>query len=212
MENKRFKLFLTSNDVNSFGKSYSISKIFIYFVTTLSFVVLIFSFIGFYHIFLNSHENNNSFPINEQNITIEFIKDPVSPKNGSDFETSFITSNFGENHYGIDINGSIGTQIFSPMKGKVIYSGFDKKYGNSIIISHENGCITKYMHNKTNYVKSGQNVVIDKPIAEMGNSGSSVKSEGIHLHFELWKDGKVIDPSEYIKNLKNVNIDKYVSN
>ena len=68
------------------------------------------------------------------------------------------------------------------------------------------------MHNKINYVKSGQNVVIDKPIAEMGNSGSSVKSEGIHLHFELWKDGKVIDPSEYIKNLKNVNIDKYVSN
>ena len=212
MENKRFKLFLTSNDVNSFGKSYSISKIFIYFVTTLSFIVLIFSFIGFYHIFLNSYENNNSFPVNEQNITIEFIKDPVSPKNDSDFETSFITSNFGENHYGIDINGSIGTQIFSPMKGKVIYAGFDKKYGNSIIISHENGCITKYMHNKTNYVKSGQNVVIDKPIAEMGNSGSSVKSEGIHLHFELWKDGKVIDPTEYIKNLKNVNNDKYVSN
>ena len=48
-------------------------------------------------------------------------------------------------------------------------------------------------------------------LAEMGNSGSSVKNEGIHLHFELWKDGKVINPSLFIKNLKVVDIDTFVS-
>ena len=98
------------------------------------------------------------------------------------------------------------------MEGIVIYAGFDKKFGNSIIISHDNGCITKYMHNKSNLVKYGERIDINKPIAEMGNSGSSVKNEGIHLHFELWKDGKVINPSGYIKNLKTVDIDTYVSN
>ena len=67
------------------------------------------------------------------------------------------------------------------------------------------------MHNKKNFVKSGEKVNTDKPIAEMGNSGSAVKNEGIHLHFELWKDGKVIDPSPFIKNLKVVDIDTFVS-
>ena len=98
------------------------------------------------------------------------------------------------------------------MEGIVIYAGFDKKFGNSIIISHDNGCITKYMHNKSNLVKSGERINIKKPIAKMGNSSSSVKNEGIHLHFELWKDGEVINPSGYIKNLKTVDIDTYVSN
>tara|TARA_Y100001934_G_C12106405_1_gene656421 strand:- start:327 stop:791 length:465 start_codon:yes stop_codon:yes gene_type:complete len=150
--------------------------------------------------------------ISKDDAVIKFIKDPVEPKNGSDFETSFITSNFENNHKGIDINGSIGTKIYSPMEGIVIYAGYDKKFGNSIIISHDNGCITKYMHNKSNLVKSGERIDIKKPIAEMGNSGSSVKNEGIHLHFELWKDGEVINPSGYIKNLKTVDIDTYVSN
>ena len=113
---------------------------------------------------------------------------------------------------GIDINGNIGTQIYVPMNGQVIYSGFDKKFGNTIIVSHDNGFITKYMHNKKNFVKYGDKVKIDKPIAEMGNSGASVKNEGIHLHFELWKDGKVIDPSSFIKNLKVVDTDTFVSN
>ena len=143
---------------------------------------------------------------------VQFLKDPVNAKNNSDFETSFITGSFDDNHMGIDINGNIGTQIYVPMNGQVIYSGFDKKFGNTIIVSHDNGFITKYMHNKKNFVKYGDNVKTDKPIAEMGNSGASVKNEGIHLHFELWKDGKVIDPSSFIKNLKVVDIDTFVSN
>ena len=212
MENRKFKIFLTMNDVDSFGRSYTISRFFLYSTISIISLVFIFSLFGIYFLFLNEPKSNMPVNISENNSIIKFIKDPVEPKNGSDFETSFITSNFEKNHRGIDINGSIGTKVYSPMEGIVIYAGFDKKFGNSIIVSHDNGCITKYMHNKANLVRTGDRVDIKKPIAEMGNSGSSVKNEGIHLHFELWKDGKVINPSDYIKNLKTVDIDTYVSN
>ena len=212
METRKFKIFLTTNDVDSFGRSYTISKFFLYSTISIISFVFILSLFGIYFLFLSEPKSNMPIEISKDDAVIKFIKDPVEPKNGSDFETSFITSNFENNHKGIDINGSIGTKIYSPMEGIVIYAGFDKKFGNSIIISHDNGCITKYMHNKSNLVKSGERIDIKKPIAEMGNSGSSVKNEGIHLHFELWKDGEVINPSGYIKNLKTVDIDTYVSN
>ena len=212
METRKFKIFLTTNDVDSFGRSYTISKFFLYSTISIISFVFILSLFGIYFLFLSEPKSNMPIDISKDDAVIKFIKDPVEPKNGSDFETSFITSNFENNHKGIDINGSIGTKIYSPMEGIVIYAGFDKKFGNSIIVSHDNGCVTKYMHNKANLVKSGERIDIKKPIAEMGNSGSSVKNEGIHLHFELWKDGKVINPSGYIKNLKTVDIDTYVSN
>ena len=212
METRKFKIFLTTNDVDSFGRSYTISKFFLYSIISIISFVFLLSLFGIYFLFLSEPKSNMPIEISKDDAVIKFIKDPVEPKNGSDFETSFITSNFENNHKGIDINGSIGTKIYSPMEGIVIYAGFDKKFGNSIIISHDNGCITKYMHNKSNLVKSGERINIKKPIAEMGNSGSSVKNEGIHLHFELWKDGEVINPSGYIKNLKTVDIDTYVSN
>ena len=212
MKTRKFKIFLTTNDVDSFGRSYTISKFFLYSTISIISFVFLLSLFGIYFLFLSEPKSNMPIEISKDDAVIKFIKDPVEPKNGSDFETSFITSNFENNHKGIDINGSIGTKIYSPMEGIVIYAGFDKKFGNSIIISHDNGCITKYMHNKSNLVKSGERIDIKKPIAEMGNSGSSVKNEGIHLHFELWKDGEVINPSGYIKNLKTVDIDTYVSN
>ena len=212
METRKFKIFLTTNDVDSFGRSYTISKFFLYSTISIISFVFILSLFGIYFLFLSEPKSDMPIDISKNDAIIKFIKDPVEPKNGSDFETSFITSGFEKKHRGIDINGSIGTKIYSPMEGIVIYAGFDKKLGNSIIVSHDNGCITKYMHNKVNLVKSGERIDIKKPIAEMGNSGSSVKNEGIHLHFELWKDGKVINPSGYIKNLKTVDIDAYVSN
>ena len=212
METRKFKIFLTTNDVDSFGRSYTISKFFLYSTISIISFVFLLSLFGIYFLFLSEPKSNMPVEISKDDAVIKFIKDPVEPKNGSDFETSFITSNFENNHKGIDINGSIGTKIYSPMEGIVIYAGYDKKFGNSIIISHDNGCITKYMHNKSNLVKSGERIDIKKPIAEMGNSGSSVKNEGIHLHFELWKDGEVINPSGYIKNLKTVDIDTYVLN
>ena len=58
------------------------------------------------------------------------------------------------------------------------------------------------MHNKENFVQSGQSVSLETPIAEMGKTGSVLsKHEGIHLHFELWEDGYPINPFPFIKEL-----------
>ena len=212
MQNKKFNLFVTSDDVHNFGNSYSISKPLIYFIISCTFVITFFALFGFYYIFLYSNQSSNNIIISEDNSNnFEFSHNLVFSKNNSDFEKSFITSNFSENHLRIDINGSTGTKIYSPLKGKVIYEGFDKKLGNMIIIYHDNNCITKYMHNKKNFVKFGDIVNAGNLIAEMGNSGSSVKNEGIHLHFELWKNGIPLDPGIFIINLKSVDTD-FVSN
>ena len=212
MQNKKFNLFITSDDVHNFGNSYSISKPFLYFIITCSIISIFFAFFGFYYIFISSTPSSKDFIASGNNVDqLEFAHHLVHAKNNSDFETSFITSNFSEKHVGIDINGSTGTKIYSPLKGKVIYEGFDKKLGNVIIIYHDNRYITKYMHNKKNFVKFGDIVNPGKLIAEMGNSGSSVKNEGIHLHFELWKNGKPVNPGEFITNLKSVDTE-FVSN
>ena len=85
--------------------------------------------------------------------------------------------------------------------------------GNIIIISHENGLVSKYMHNKKNYLKVGDLIKIDKPIAEMGKTGSVLsKKEGIHLHFELWKNGLSINPFEYIKYLDTIDSEIKINN
>ena len=155
MKIKKFNLFITSNDVNDFGKSYSIGKKNIYIFIFLSIVSLFFLLFGLYSFFLKPEfklKHLASNPIDEPsknlNVSLSFINDPVKFKNKPDFETSFITRNFTDNHTGIDINGNVGTKIYSPMSGKVIYEAYNKKLGNIIIISHDNGYITKYMHNK----------------------------------------------------------------
>ena len=61
-------------------------------------------------------------------------------------------------------------------------------------------------------LKVGDKISLDKAIAEMGNSGSLVKSEGIHLHFELWKDGTPVDPLPFIKDLKSIDSNTLVFN
>ena len=213
MQTKKFNLFITSSNSSNFGNSYSISKLLIYSIVSCSIVLIFFAFFGFYYIFLYDNQDNDELISKKsKSYNFKFLKNPVQAKNNSDFETSFITSNFSEKHMGIDINGSTGTKIYAPLKGKVIYEGFDKKLGNMIIICHENGYLTKYMHNKKNFVKYSDDIEAGNLIAEMGNSGSSVKNEGIHLHFELWENGVPIDPSMFIGNLKSVDTDKFVSN
>ena len=214
MKIKKLNLFITSNDVNDFGKSFTIKKSYIYLLILFSLCILFFFAVGIYSFFLSADIDIDSKNIvnvdsntkNSSNNLSLFSNDPVKIKNKSDFiaPTSYITTSFTEEHVGIDINGNIGTKIYTPMSGKVIYEGFNKKLGNIIIISHDNGYITKYMHNKKNFVNVGQKVSVNEPIAEMGNSGSSVKSEGIHLHFELWQNGVAINPTPFIKKLQTI--------
>jgi murein DD-endopeptidase MepM/ murein hydrolase activator NlpD len=142
-------------------------------------------------------ESNNKEIIED---SIYFSQDPV--KNSSGFDSPIITNSFQNSHKAIDITGPIGTKIYSVMPGKVFYEGNDKKMGNVIVVSHENGYITKYMHNKENFVQTGESISLNKPIAEMGKTGFILsKKEGIHLHFELWENGNPINPFPFIKEL-----------
>jgi len=69
--------------------------------------------------------------------------------------------------------------------------------GYSILIQHENNVITAYRHNKDILVQQGDQVKAGEQIAIYGNTGEY--STGAHLHFEVWKNGKAVDPEIYVK-------------
>jgi len=208
MKIRKFNLFITS-DVNSPGRTITFSNIFVYgFIFSLV-IIVFFSILGFYYLFFHNSYNNmdlialdsiNKNTNKKEKVIDSFYQDPV--KMMSNFDSPVISSIFKTGHKGIDITGPIGTKIYAVMPGKVFYQGNDQKMGNIIIITHNNGYITKYMHNKNNFVNVGDSISLDKAIAEMGKTGSVLsKTEGIHVHFELWKDGGPIDPLLFIKNI-----------
>lgn len=94
-------------------------------------------------------------------------------------------------HSGIDIKNSAGTKVKSARDGKVIFVGWQKVYGNFIMIRHGNKIISTYGHLSKVIVKKGQNVLQGEYI---GNIGSSGRSTGPHLHFEIRENGKLINP------------------
>jgi len=103
----------------------------------------------------------------------------------------------GESHTGIDIVAKEGSVIRSVADGVVVFSNWTYEGGNVIIIDHLNGFISFYKHNKRLIVGEKSFVRRGQPIALMGNSGVST---GTHLHFEIWKNGKPVDPKNYIIN------------
>ena len=122
----------------------------------------------------------------------------VSPLKGSDFR---ISSKFGYRihpiyktkkfHGGIDLAAQKHTPVFSVKAGFVIQSGFVRGYGNYIVIEHEDGYKSAYAHLQTIKVKKGEKVDSEIVIGSVGKTGSAT---GYHLHFELIKSNKKIDP------------------
>ena len=94
-------------------------------------------------------------------------------------------------HIGIDLVNVEGTPIFAVADGQVIVSDFSDNFGYFIILDHQNGYISHYYHNQENFSKKGDSVNAGDVIAKLGNTGMST---GPHLHFEIWKDGRPIDP------------------
>jgi murein DD-endopeptidase MepM/ murein hydrolase activator NlpD len=104
--------------------------------------------------------------------------------------------NFRERHYGIDIASTPSESVLATMKGTVIFTGFDPNAGYVIHLQHLNGFVSIYKHNAKLLKSQGDAVNAGEVIALAGNTGNL--STGTHLHFELWFDGKPVDPSEYI--------------
>jgi hypothetical protein len=101
-----------------------------------------------------------------------------------------------EFHTGIDLPRPYGSKIKAAVSGKVIFSGTQNGYGKVVILEHANGYQTIYGHNSKNLVNKGDYVKQNDIIAQVGDTG---RTTGPHLHFELRKNNKYLDPEKYIK-------------
>ena len=100
-------------------------------------------------------------------------------------------------HQGIDISSPLGTPIRAANPGRVIYSNNTiKGYGNLIILRHSEELVTVYAHNQVNLVEEGIWVEKGQIIGRVGQSG---RATGPHLHFEIRKNNKAVDPMLFLK-------------
>ncbi len=125
---------------------------------------------------------------------------------GRPVESGYISSLYGQrtdpieghqaHHPGIDFAGAAGTQVLAVADGIVSHAGPDGGYGRSIEITHGNGYVTRYAHNAKLLVEPGQTVKRGDPIALMGSTG---RSTGTHLHFEVLRDGRSVNPLSFVR-------------
>lgn len=98
-------------------------------------------------------------------------------------------------HKGIDLAAPSGRPIHASATGKVLYSGPSRGYGNLVILQHTGGYTTRYAHCSLLLIKTGDMVIQGQKIAKVGSSGMAT---GPHLHFEMRKKGKILDPVDYL--------------
>jgi murein DD-endopeptidase MepM/ murein hydrolase activator NlpD len=125
---------------------------------------------------------------------------------GKPVENGWISSSYGRRthpirggrdlHTGMDISSRPGVPIKATADGIVSFSGRSGANGNLVAVEHGFGYQTFYAHNKKNIVKIGQVVKRGEIIAYVGSTGSST---GPHVHYEIWKDGKSVNPKRHLK-------------
>ncbi len=99
-------------------------------------------------------------------------------------------------HEGVDFTAATGTAIVAAAGGVVVYSDYHPEYGNMIDVDHGNDLVSRYAHASKRLVKLGQVVVRGQKIAEVGSTG---RSTGPHLHFEVRHRGLPQNPSRFLK-------------
>jgi murein DD-endopeptidase MepM/ murein hydrolase activator NlpD len=99
-------------------------------------------------------------------------------------------------HAGQDFTGGYMTPIYSTGPGVISYTGPRSGYGNVVEIDHGHGFKTRYAHLSTASVSRGQRVGVGQRIGAMGSTG---RSTGVHLHYEIWANGRVQDPTRFLK-------------
>jgi murein DD-endopeptidase MepM/ murein hydrolase activator NlpD len=102
----------------------------------------------------------------------------------------------GAMHNGLDFKGPIGTPILAAAEGRVTSAGSQGGYGNTIEITHANGLVTRYAHLSGFNVAHGQKVARGVQIGRMGSTG---RSTGSHLHFEVRLNGQAINPRKFLE-------------
>ncbi len=133
------------------------------------------------------------------------LNEAIQPE-GRPVRDGYISSFYGERqdpfdgheaiHRGVDFAGGRGSQVVAVAAGVVTSSEYRQGYGNFIEINHGNGYVTRYGHNQVGLVSVGQTVTRGQAVALMGSSG---RSTGPHVHFEVLKDGQQVNPLGYIE-------------
>lgn len=133
------------------------------------------------------------------------MAEETSPE-GRPIKRGWISSFFGmrtnpfsgksEMHKGMDFAGKMGSKVYAVAGGVITWSGPRYGYGNLVEVSHGNGYVTRYGHNASNIVVVGEAVKKGQIVSLMGSTG---RSTGPHVHFEVLKHGKRVDPLKFVQ-------------
>jgi murein DD-endopeptidase MepM/ murein hydrolase activator NlpD len=132
------------------------------------------------------------------------LKEEIHPE-GRPVQSGFISSYFGERedpfdgqetfHKGVDFAGTKGSTVMAVAAGVVTWAGERSGFGKLIEINHGDGYVTRYGHNERTLVSVGQTVKRGDPVGLMGSTG---RSTGPHVHFEVLRNGRQVDPLSFI--------------
>jgi murein DD-endopeptidase MepM/ murein hydrolase activator NlpD len=118
-----------------------------------------------------------------------------SMTSGFGFRSDPFNSAHAEFHPGIDFQGNKGDMAKCTANGRVVFAGWSGGYGNCVRVQHANGFETLYGHLSRITVKVGQDVAVGEKVGEVGSTGHST---GTHLHYEVRKDGKPVNPVKFL--------------
>ena len=108
-----------------------------------------------------------------------------------------ITQYYGWRHTGLDVDGTLASPLYASESGTVTIAGWHSGgYGLQVMIKHDNGMVTRYAHASKLFVKVGDRVTRGQTIAMMGSTG---RSTGSHLHYEVYVNGRRQNPLSYIR-------------
>ena len=100
-------------------------------------------------------------------------------------------------HEGIDFPADTGTPVVAAASGKVVEAGYQPQYGKIVAIDHGNGLVSRYAHASEVYVNEGDLVVRGQRVASVGSTG---RSTGPHLHFEVRLNGVPQNPARFLRS------------
>lgn len=133
-------------------------------------------------------------------------KAAVSVPSAKPVKTAALTSNYGPRthpvlggtrmHSGLDLAGPVGTPIYATADGYVGRANYQGAYGNLVELEHGAGVQTRYAHLSSMLVRPGQRVTRGQLIARMGSTG---RSTGSHLHYEVRLDGQAVNPELFVR-------------
>jgi murein DD-endopeptidase MepM/ murein hydrolase activator NlpD len=101
-------------------------------------------------------------------------------------------------HKGVDIQGNLGDPIQAYAGGTVRVQPNNGGAGNTVTIDHGNGVVTRYFHLKDINVQDGQRIEAGAQVGTMGRTGNTPRQGDTHLHFEMWRNGRAVDPMNYL--------------